>query len=212
MEINNNQNQKDGVTLDGLFQEQLRNHQVAPSKRIWNNLDRKLLLRELIRFDFSNVTKTAKIVGSLAIVTISGLLIWTFWPGIEKDIEIPVERASTTVTPAIDQKEIQPAYHPPSDIRKSVVTPCPPGKITSNVQDHEGSQMLTKNETSLAAINNNPIKSSYKIHETGASTIFTLPVHPYNFLDIYQPDTLLIQTTSGTIIKINRERDRKSVV
>ena len=90
MEINNNQNQKDGVTLDGLFQEQLRNHQVAPSKRIWNNLDRKLLLRELISFDFSNVTKTAKIVGSLAIVTISGLLIWTFWPGIEKDIEIPV--------------------------------------------------------------------------------------------------------------------------
>jgi hypothetical protein len=66
--------------LDERFRERLKDYQPEPSNRIWKGIDRKLLIRELLRFNFTNISRTFWI-GGAAIIVITGTILLITLPG-----------------------------------------------------------------------------------------------------------------------------------
>lgn len=67
--------------IDDLFRKTLEGQRVEPGKSLWRGINRKLLFREMIRFNFSNLPGTFWITGIAGIVVISIILYLTLSPG-----------------------------------------------------------------------------------------------------------------------------------
>jgi len=67
--------------IDDLFRKTLEGQRVEPGKSLWRGINRKLLLREMIRFNFSNLPGTFWITGIAGIVIIPIILYLTLTPG-----------------------------------------------------------------------------------------------------------------------------------
>ena len=81
MENNKNHPADDSGQIDDLFRKNLEGHRVEPGKSLWRGINRKLLLNEMIHFNFSNFPGTYWIAGIAGIVMIPLILYLTLSPG-----------------------------------------------------------------------------------------------------------------------------------
>lgn len=75
--------------LDDLFRERLKNYKQEPSYRLWKGIDRKLLMKELVRLNLTNLSKTFWIVGAAAVVITGAILFYTLPGKMEPPSGIP---------------------------------------------------------------------------------------------------------------------------
>ena len=67
--------------IDDLFRKTLEGQRIEPAKNLWRGINRKLLLREMTRFNFSNLPGTLWISGIAGIVIIPMILYLTLYTG-----------------------------------------------------------------------------------------------------------------------------------
>ncbi len=82
----------EGEQIDDLFRKTLGDHTVEPSGNLWKGVSRRLLWKEISRFNFTNIPQGYWISGTAAIIMILGLLY--FYSG---------SHQSTRVNPASEQ-------------------------------------------------------------------------------------------------------------
>jgi len=72
----NNQNPGPGKNLDDLFRDAIGNQEVTPSPMVWKSLNWKLLIRELMHFNFTNVPRLAIVSATVGLVVVASLTYW----------------------------------------------------------------------------------------------------------------------------------------
>lgn len=96
------QNSGSGKNLDDLFRDAIGQQEYTPSPRIWRILNLKLLIRELLHFNFTNVPKLA-FISAGSIVIVASLSYWALKPNGKETAETlrknPVAAVSESVKP-----------------------------------------------------------------------------------------------------------------
>lgn len=72
----NGQNPEMGKNLDKLFRDAIGDQEVTPSPKVWKNLNFKLLIRELLHFNFTNVPRLAFVTAAGSLVIVASLSFW----------------------------------------------------------------------------------------------------------------------------------------
>ena len=81
MENNKKQPAESSGQIDNLFRKNLEGQQVEPGNHLWRGINRKLLLKEITHFNFSNFPGAFWLSGIAGIVIIPVLLYLTLTPG-----------------------------------------------------------------------------------------------------------------------------------
>ena len=92
MKNNDHHRSDEDGRLDDLFREGLKDFRAEPSRHIWKGVNRKLLIRELLRFNFTNLSRSLWI-GGAAVIIISGTILIFILPGKKEStaVSIPVK-------------------------------------------------------------------------------------------------------------------------
>ena len=150
MENTENYRSDEDSRLDDRFRERLKDYHPEPSRRIWKGIDRKLLMRELLRFNFTNISRTWWI-GGAAIIIITGAILVLTLPGKKG---IPPVSGSVKEQPHL-QKTAEPGLHAmPTDktgsetkntlVRPSEMSPSSTEKISrQSTKEQQGSKEIS---------------------------------------------------------------------
>jgi len=111
------QRNKTEAPVDQLFRQQLDQHRVEPSDRLWGSLQRKLLMREIGRMDFSNLYRKFWFWGAAGMVVVAGLLLFPDDPS----------------TPVDEQNQPEPASSPVMVTQKTSVISLPASPVSTAV-------------------------------------------------------------------------------
>ncbi len=117
MENNKNHPTEGHEQIDDLFRKSLEGQRIEPGKSLWRGINRKLLLREMIRFNFTNLPGTLWITGIAGIVVIPIILYLTLSPG-EKIPSKPNPEPQTVQTVPLTRGIKSSGTHQNSSIEK----------------------------------------------------------------------------------------------
>ena len=159
--------------LDDLFRDGLKDYRPKPSRQIWKGIDRKLLMRELIRFNFTNLSRTLWIGGAAIIVMTGVILIFTI-PGRKEVPQAPVlvneqihQQKPAEPAPTITSQSKPGSETKGSTIRHQEETPSYSEKIIqSSTKQQKGNKEISNPEKPL-----NP--QSAKVQPIALSTLIT---------------------------------------
>jgi hypothetical protein len=156
--------------IDNLFRNTLEGQRVEPGKSIWRGINRKLLVRELIHFNFSNLSGTYLIGGIAGIILIPALLYLTLTPG----KNIPSQ--PNTETRTSQNIPLTGAISPPRT--KANSTPATPSSGTSGAltQITQAASTQPSNEKNLPEINQTASTTIQKVQNQGDSRQKSVPV------------------------------------
>lgn len=109
MKNTENYRSDDESRLDNRFREGLKEYHPEPPRSIWKGINRKLLIRELFRFNFTNFSRTFWIAGTAVILITGTILVLT----LTEKKEIPPFSGSVKEQPQLQkQTENGPAANP----------------------------------------------------------------------------------------------------
>jgi hypothetical protein len=118
MKESNDQRLNGDSRLDNLFRERLADHRTDPSENTWKMISRKLLYRELLHFNLTNLPRLAWITGT-AVVILGGAAIWLAVRSGGPATPVPPgkqEIASQTPAPSVPDKNIPEMPGKPSEV------------------------------------------------------------------------------------------------
>ena len=129
-----NNNSGPGKNIDDLFRDSLGKQELSPSPRVWKALNLKLLVRELIHFNFINVPKIALVSVAGGIVLVASLTYWALQPGSRNASETLPEPSARLLQPSAPANRItEPSVKPALSPASAPVTLPAPGKINTFV-------------------------------------------------------------------------------
>ncbi|MCX6251568.1 MAG: hypothetical protein NTX61_12540 [Bacteroidetes bacterium] len=85
--------------IDDLFRKGLSGQQTNPPDYVWSRIDKKLLLREILRFNFTNISGKWWIIGAATIVLLGITGYFMFIPGTEPIIKVAVRTETGIALP-----------------------------------------------------------------------------------------------------------------
>lgn len=196
--------------MDALFREGLDGQRIEPSRSLWKEISRKLLWREILRLNFTNLSRTVLVGGAgvLAILsTVTYLAIWQSPAGEVKELN------NNAVVPGHSVSEVTAAVKAVAPIK-----PAPPASGNSfpdrdySSQRITGSVLSSKSSTHETVILQAEEPSQNLLISNTASTqkVFLPSITKLESMDVRELsktpacDTLIIVTPTE-IIKINRE-------
>ena len=218
-----NLNSGPGKDLDNLFREAIGKQEFTPSPRVWRALNWKLLIRELMHFNFTNVPTLALLSASGGLIILASLTYWALRTEApyeaalianptsafnkEAAISVPVEQAvksqpglvaSTPSTPALRENKsfVSPDRKPSTDTKSTLLAYNNKPAITPAVS--EPSPVITSKEE---------INSQMTV--TDASVHFITPIDFSNF-EILPSDDTISFIRSGEVFKYVRETPQAS--
>jgi hypothetical protein len=127
--------------IDDLFRSSLGNYEVNPSESLWKGINRKLLLKEISRFNFSNVSPRAWLAVSAIIALVTGLLL--FYPGTKQPVtaEISNDIKATSNIHSGNARTVAPAEHPSGTNSQTAASSVVPVKTeqtgSSSISGHK---------------------------------------------------------------------------
>ncbi|MCX6285011.1 MAG: hypothetical protein NTW31_12345, partial [Bacteroidetes bacterium] len=137
-------NSGSGKNLDNLFRESIGKQEFTPSPGVWKSLNLKLLVRELIHFNFINVPKLALISAAGSIVIVATLSYWAFLSG---------NAPTSMVNPAVPEKAlVQPS--PQQNI--STISLTEPVDASSKPLPPTVSKEVKPTQTAYTTVKRNP--------------------------------------------------------
>ncbi len=176
---------EEGGQMDNLFREALTGQRVEPSQSLWKGISRKLLWSELLRLNFTNLSRNVMVGGAAAVVAIATVAYLTLWgtaPGSGKKAyykipEVAETSASGAAIPATNEPILAISSSKPSAQAPAIIS--------------VGAPEITENSFTPPAVIQSTIS---KMDPYGAKLLETGPAG----------DTLVIVTPSE-IIRINRD-------
>jgi len=104
-----NTNSGTGKNLDAFFRETIGEQEIRPSPRVWRNLQWKLLARELIHFNFTNVSGLALVSVSAGLILLASLTYWVVRPDGSTSVRATGKSfSSAAIQPATTTPSVQP--------------------------------------------------------------------------------------------------------
>jgi len=230
-----NNNSGPGKNIDDLFRDSLGKQELSPSPRVWNSLNLKLLVRELIHFNFINVPRIALVSVAGGIVLVAALTYWALQPGSRNASETLPESSAKAIQPSaqanrMTESSVKPAAAPiiapaPGKINTSMagsssqaqtaLTPPkrsqkPEAMIASNtkIEKTHDPYTPTDNELAVAADRQAHIMAEPVIHEIALPLDNINSIDPLVFSNFdlgINPDTLTF-IRSGEVFKYVREK------
>jgi hypothetical protein len=161
MENNKNHPTEGHERIDKLFRASLEGQRVEPGKDLWRGINRRLLIREMMRFNFSNLPGTYWIAGIAGIVAIPLIMYLVLSPagkntansGPETRIEQPVPHTGTISSTHISGNPIQ---NPPTLSSNGPL----PGKTAVNQPSNGGSSIVLNSSSASASQNVNGLNET----------------------------------------------------
>ena len=215
-----NPNSEPGKNLDDLFRDALGKQEYTPSHGLWRNLSWKLLLRELMRFNFTNVP-------NLALFSVSGGLILTAaltYLALNSDSAIKTsavanpQSISKEYTSSVNTAQSQPSVRTVSlpeaqAVIKSVaelksVKPSPP---SPKLNPNEGALLATSARVekfipSAPPVNTNDFSNTKTTISAADSKLESLDPLEFSSFDLKPSTDTLSFTRSGEVFKYVREK------
>lgn len=129
-----NINSGPGKNLDDLFRDSLGNQELSPSPRVWKNLNWKLLIREVMHFNFINVPKIALVSVAGGIVLLASLTYWAIQPGNGNTSDNQPKTLTPALLPSTPVNRItESSVKPATDSVTTPTTASATGKINNIV-------------------------------------------------------------------------------
>jgi len=215
-----NNNSGSGKDLDDLFRDTIGQQEFPPSPKVWRNLNWRLLVRELIHFNFINIPKLALVSATGGLVILASLTYWVLQPGGVHAISTqPETPAASVIQPSIQQSSIaQPAEKPVSVSEKLSVRPLTSAKPVPSASIHPEHGLssrtliasntvientLTVSETPIISAETREVKTTTRDSYTGIR-----PLDPLVFssFDLGPATDTISFIRSGEVFKYVREK------
>jgi hypothetical protein len=196
---------EEGGQMDNLFREALTGQRVEPSQSLWKGISRKLLWSELLRLNFTNLSRNVMVGGAAAVVvitTVAYLALWGTAPGSDKKTnykipEVAEISASVTATPAVN--EPIPATNEPIPATNES-TPATNEPILATNTSQPSAQAPAIINVGAPEIPENSFIPPAVIH----SSISKMDPYGTKLLDTGPAGDTLVIVTPSEIIRINR--------
>jgi hypothetical protein len=98
--------------LDHFFRETLSDHRVEPSTGLWKGISRKLMWREIFRFNFTNIPKVTWI-GGASVVVVGAIIAYLFIQPEPNVVPSPPVRRRYLMNPNLKQRLLHRLHHSP---------------------------------------------------------------------------------------------------
>lgn len=208
---------EDHEQIDDLFRKTLEGQQVEPGKSLWRGINRKLLLREMTRFNFSNLPGTPWIIGIAGIVIIPIILYLTLTPGTKipsKPNQEPQTVHTVPLTRAIKSSgpNVNSLIEKPSIVSLNEMTP-----VTKTGSNHPLNEKTSKEINQSASVSFNKDKKPLEDKQGTISTQFTEKGKTIKTKSIQKSEsTVLIASNNSAVsptrsnIKSKRELQEKA--
>lgn len=156
------------TSLDEFFRNSLKDYQVAPPARVWNKISRRLLIKELLQFNFTNFPKKSSMVLIAGFSLIVALLFFLKFD----DQEI----LSAGNNPAISQTPDNHASSLKSEVKKENFSPSPSSpEMISSAEIIQNEKQTVKSS----------LKTKYSnVRETQPEKELTSPPAPFISNDV----------------------------
>ncbi|MCK9218674.1 MAG: PorT family protein [Bacteroidales bacterium] len=178
-----NNTNKEQDQLDQLFRETLSNHQVEPRPRLWKEINRKLLWKELTHFNFTNISKTYWFVAIASLILVPTII----WVIFQSGAASPVARTAENDP----SSEVHQIYH-------SAIPISQPARIKTEPSAQKihqcNSETGVKNEFSSSLPVISDVVNISRMNTLNSEEIDVLPV----------PDTILTFYTADGILRIHK--------
>lgn len=215
-----NQNSGPGKDLDKLFRDAIGKQEFTPSPRVWRNLNLKLMIRELMHFNFTNVPRLGLISVSGGLIIVASLTYWALRPEAPSETAMIDKPSAGAIELPVVSKQVTRVVQEQSRAGevKSLSTPVIKANKTSFSQ---GSQVKRSPKSSeFIASNSKPgitpalslqsTSISAREEENTSSMDAIVPVHSIDPLDFSSFNVLPAQDTisfirSGEVFKYVRE-------
>jgi hypothetical protein len=206
MENNRNFGADDDHNLDGLFRESLNNHEVEPSSGVWKGISRRLMWKEIARFNLTNITRIGWIGGTSVAVVIG---IATYFL-----IKTDAEPAPSGVHETTVVLEPAPVATVASPVARPSSAPAPVQPHVSGKQTPAGPAVATSSgfsqaeETPVAPEASEPKPSTALVSTPSAVTLVTpgagLTTTPgIRYLDVVQPPPDLTEGVLADTLRLS---------
>ncbi|MEI6455485.1 MAG: outer membrane beta-barrel protein [bacterium] len=178
MENNTKPGKNDDHNLDDLFRETLSDHRVEPSTGLWKGISRKLMWREISRFNFTNFSRLAWI-GGTSIVVVGTIVAYLFIQPEPKITPSLPTQAIVVEEPKPDIIVVSPA---PSKlvaaVTHSAVSPAASSLKTASLLPEKSVTPATPEPTprstpSSTGVVTNPVPSVMESHMTSTLSLET---------------------------------------
>jgi len=121
MENNTKYQAEDDRMMDEMFRENLSNHRIEPSSGVWKGISRKLLWKEISRFNFMNLSGVSWIGGAAVVVLVTVTAYFFIKPGnvqrplsASKEIGMPSATNSPDLSSQVSSLPVSPTVVAPS--------------------------------------------------------------------------------------------------
>ena len=192
MSLPTNKNSESGEHIDKLFRNAMGQQEVNPSPRVWKNLNWKLLIGELVHFNFTNVPKLALVSIAGSILVVASLTYWALQSDNSQTISQLSESPTASVKQPASPENIS-VKHIVNNVNKNYL-------IASNVRI-EKSAPAAEPEVSTPA-------SSRVINENTSTSLAIKSMDPLMFsnFDLVPESDTLSFIRSGEVFKYAREK------
>jgi len=149
----NDQNPGMEKNLDKLFRDAIGNQEVTPSPKVWKNLNFKLLIKELLHFNFTNVPRLAFVTAAGSLVVVASL---TYWISNGSDSS-PVPARDIPSNPAVKSTAIQ-GLVKSAEVKQPALTASSNSNIASGTSASSSISRATKTNSLPSSAGAAPVK------------------------------------------------------
>jgi hypothetical protein len=215
-----------GKSLDDLFRENVGTQEFTPAPKVWRHLNRKLLSREIIRFNFTNVPRFflyGAAGSAVVIATVAYLLLSPFDPAksadshpeiagkmtVQQEIPVVSSQPSGTINQDVPSKGSSSSGLKPSGPVTADYTPAPRSSAARSVNQHNTmlASLPRASVASMPALPSLPsagVTSSTEAAASSFETIGMLEPKDFEGFELISRDTLCI-IRNGVISKFAPE-------